>query len=625
METAEATSVHTGASSDDLYPIALLMDELRHDDVASRVQAMKRLDTIAIALGPERTRKELITFLEDVIPEDEDEVVAITAEELSKFVPYVGGPEFAPLLLPVLERIASCEEPIVREKAVDALNEISTSMSEAQIESDFIPLIQRLAKERWFSLHVAATGLFKSIIIRVLPELRKELLDLYYELIQDDSPMVRKAAATHLPEITDILTENFGYPGKSDDFHWDLVTSMFQFLVGDSQDSVKFLSVDVLISILKFERQIQDKSHLEELFRSLVLLIEDPSWRVRYMVADRFEQLAANFDDDKYTLNLVPRILDLMKDGEAEVKKAISKQLPGFAVLADKADSSVVLEQIVPCVAILSNDESEVVRSALASEITGLAPILGKESTIKHLLPVLVSMLKDEFSEVRLNIISNLQVVNEVIGIQLLSESLLPAITGLANDKLWRVRLAIIQQIPLLAEQLGVAFFDQALGQLCMEWLWDSVYSIREAAVANLQKLTKIFGEEWARSELIRRILEKEGEDFDNFTCRITCLFAVKSLVPVVNNSIIANDILPFIEKLERDAVPNIRFNVAKALLVVSKSLLVPGSDSGAYVDIVRSKIVPSLEELKNDEDVDVRYFAEQSLTSVKADLEGLS
>lgn len=68
--------------SDDLYPLALLMDELKHDDVSNRVEAMQKLDTIAIALGPERTRKELLPFLNDVAQDDEEEVFAVLANKL---------------------------------------------------------------------------------------------------------------------------------------------------------------------------------------------------------------------------------------------------------------------------------------------------------------------------------------------------------------------------------------------------------------------------------------------------------------------------------------------------------------------------------------------------------------
>jgi serine/threonine-protein phosphatase 2A regulatory subunit A len=68
--------------NEELYPIAVLIDELKvriarancsrdmkltslkHDDVLLRLNAIHRLSTIALALGPERTRDELIPFLD---------------------------------------------------------------------------------------------------------------------------------------------------------------------------------------------------------------------------------------------------------------------------------------------------------------------------------------------------------------------------------------------------------------------------------------------------------------------------------------------------------------------------------------------------------------------------------
>ena len=78
-----------------------------------------------------------------------------------------------------------------------------------------------------------------------------------------------------------------------------------------------------------------------------------------------------------------------------------------------------------------------------------------------------------------------------MIGIQQLSQSLLPAIVELAEDSKWRVRLAIIEYMPLLAGQLGMEFFDDKLNSLCMTWLIDHVYAIREAATNNLKKLVR--------------------------------------------------------------------------------------------------------------------------------------
>jgi hypothetical protein len=41
---------------DSLYPIAVLIDELRNEDVQLRLNSIKKLSTIALALGVERTR-----------------------------------------------------------------------------------------------------------------------------------------------------------------------------------------------------------------------------------------------------------------------------------------------------------------------------------------------------------------------------------------------------------------------------------------------------------------------------------------------------------------------------------------------------------------------------------------
>lgn len=92
------------------------MDELRSEDVQLRLNAIHRISTIALALGPERARDELIPFLQDSV-DDEDEVLLALAEELGRnFEEYIGGPEHAHLLLGPLENLSAVEETLVRDK-----------------------------------------------------------------------------------------------------------------------------------------------------------------------------------------------------------------------------------------------------------------------------------------------------------------------------------------------------------------------------------------------------------------------------------------------------------------------------------------------------------------------------
>lgn len=97
-------------------PLQLLVDELKSDDVQLRLNAIHRVSTIALALGPQRAREELIPFLSESV-DDEDEVILALAEELGRgFEEYIGGKEYAHLLLRPLETLSTVEETLVRDK-----------------------------------------------------------------------------------------------------------------------------------------------------------------------------------------------------------------------------------------------------------------------------------------------------------------------------------------------------------------------------------------------------------------------------------------------------------------------------------------------------------------------------
>lgn len=105
---------------------------------------------------------------------------------------------------------------------------------------------------------------------------------------------------------------------------------LFQHLASDDQDSVRLLTVDCLIAIEESVPKGEQASH-GVLLSSLRGLIEDKSWRVRYMVADRFERIAKAVDDEVVQRDLVPAFAKLLKDTEAEVRSAVAGQIPGVS------------------------------------------------------------------------------------------------------------------------------------------------------------------------------------------------------------------------------------------------------------------------------------------------------
>lgn len=124
-----------------LYPIAILIDELKNDDIQLRLNSIRRLSTIARALGEDRTRKELIPFLSEN-NDDDDEVLLAMADELGGFIAHVGGVDYAHVLLPPLESLCTVEETVVRDKAVESLCKIGSQMKERDVVEWFIPLVK---------------------------------------------------------------------------------------------------------------------------------------------------------------------------------------------------------------------------------------------------------------------------------------------------------------------------------------------------------------------------------------------------------------------------------------------------------------------------------------------------
>ncbi|KAK8940271.1 Serine/threonine-protein phosphatase 2A 65 kDa regulatory subunit A beta isoform [Platanthera guangdongensis] len=586
-----------------LYPIAILIDELKNEDIQLRLNSIRRLSTIARALGEERTRKELIPFLSEN-NDDDDEVLLAMAEELGVFIPYVGGVEYAHVLLPPLETLCTVEETCVRDKAVESLCRIGLQMKESEIVDWFVPLAKRLAAGEWFTARVSSCGLFHIAYPSSPDMLKAELRSIYGQLCQDDMPMVRRSAASNLGKFASTVEQSHL---KAD------VMSMFEDLTHDDQDSVRLLAVEGCASLGKLLEPSECVSHILPV---IINFSQDKSWRVRYMVANQLYELSEAVGPETTRSELVPAYVRLLRDNEAEVRIAAAGKVTKFSQILGP---ELAIQHILPCVKDLSSDSSQHVRSALASVIMGMAPVLRKDATIEQLLPIFLSLLKDEFPDVRLNIISKLDQVNQVIGIDLLSQSLLPAIVELAEDKHWRVRLAIIEYIPLLASQLGVRFFDDKLGALCMQWLEDKVFSIRDAAANNLKRLAEEFGPEWAMQHIVPQVLDNMNNP--HYLYRMTFLHAISLLSPVMGADITFQKLLPVIINASKDRppvafvtiilcgfrVPNIKFNVAKVL----QSFL-PIVDSS----VVEKTIRPCLVELTEDPDMDVRYFAGQALQS---------
>lgn len=171
------------------------------------------------------------------------------------------------------------------------------------------------------------------------------------------------------------------------------------------------------------------------------------------------------------------------------------------------------------------------------------------------------------------------------------------------------MRLAIIEYVPILAQELGQTFFNDKLLGLCMTWLSDSVHAIRDAAINNLKKLTVVFGVPWCQQNVLPKVIALFSHP--NYLYRMTTLVAVGVMADAVGGDVTAESLLPLVLRMANDPVPNIRFNVAKTLQLMTSVL---------PLAVVQNQVKPVLTQLlRDDTDADVKYYASTALVAAEA------
>jgi len=581
-------------SEEELYPISVLIEELKSEDVSIRLNSIRRLSTIALALGDARTRSELIPFLTDSL-DDEDEVLLAFGQELAKFVPLVGGPEHAHTILMPLEALAQVEETVVHDEAVKALNIIGASLSSAHTEQHFVPLIKKLAAEVGWAARVSACSLFAVAYPKVGAACQVDLIKEFAKLCVDDMPMVRRSAAGSLGPLAATSTMA---TVKSE------FIPLFSRLVADEQDNVRPLAVE---AILSFGHMLSQEDQLSLIAQPLHQASKDRSWRVRYVVAEKHSELEKVLGKEIARAELTPMLVRLLQDQEKEVRTQAALRVPFVCQELDAADRQTILNtNILRHVTDLCSDQSQHVRVAMASVLLDLGPVLGKEKSIEALVPLFIRLLKDDYYDVRLNIISKLDTLQKVVGKEVVVSKILSEVAALAEDPQWRVRLAICEQMPLLAKSLAADGFDSSklsLSSVSLNWLQDNVFAVREKAGASIAGVVAHFGDKWAGEKIYPKL--KTMSEEKAYLSRLTTAQVVRHLGPVVKGEAATQMLLPICMKLVKDGVPNVRFNACRAL-----AALVPNVDK----TVLAKEVKPKLTELAGDKDADVKFYSAEAL-----------
>jgi serine/threonine-protein phosphatase 2A regulatory subunit A len=418
---------------------------------------------------------------------------------------------------------------------------------------------------------------------------------MFATLVEDEMPMVRRATAANLGA--------FAASVSMDVVKSDLIPLWVR-LMGDDQDNVRPLAVEAAI---QFAKILSKEDNLAFVVQPLHAASKDRSWRVRYTLANKYAELEAELGTEIAKTEMTPMLVRLLQDQEKEVRMAAALKIPSIcAGLSNAERRTIIVTNVVQHVQSLCTDASQHVRVSISASLLELGPILGKEKSVEILVPLFVALLKDDYFDVRLNIISKLNILQDVVGKEAVQSQILTEVVLLADDPQWRVRLAICEQMPMLAKSLGADGFDSAklsLSAVCLNWLLDNVFAVRECATRTVAAVCDVFGDAWSKTKIFPRITAMASEKA--YLSRLTTLIAVKVMCENASADSATSVLLPIVAKLAKDTIPNVRFNAAQALkYLVTK----------VAKKTVTGEVVPLLKEMTADSDMDVKFYASSAL-----------
>lgn len=594
----------TNAQPQTIDPLELLKYEINSSDYAQSVHAPLKIVSVSLSIGPERTRNELLPYLYDtVIHIENDELLTNLAIVLQFVCELIGGSTYIKdsTVMLIYESLLCEEEYIVRQQASISLNILLVQLNKIDIINIFIPMLKKLCQGEWFTTRVSAANLFHAVYPLVNDNIQAELRVLYAQLCNDDTPMVRKKCY-----------ENLAVYGKSLQTQY-LCTDIYNVLdqiVNDDLDSIRSYAID---NIAQLTTYISHDDITVYILPILDKLIADQSWRIRMHLANTFPKITDYLlvtPNQLHSLHYIKLYSVLVKDLEPEVRNAATKCLAKSANNIKYGVSEYITNNILLA---LSNDSIQQIRVSFSEIIIELCPLYERDNTQKILLPIIQNLTRDESYEVRYNTLRNIDSLCTTIGSAGIVSQILPYYIELSKDQKWRVRYSIICNCNYLTKLLGEKIFHKRIQPILISALNDHVFAIREIACIQIGLIIEQLGDEWASEKLFNNVFTIFDTQI-NYLHRITCLMIIQQSIQYCSVVICDQYLFPILYQASIDDVPNVKLSAAKTLISFIQKY-----DS----QLIRDKIQPLVDALKDDSDCDVRYFANKTDSIIQQKLAG--
>ncbi|XP_066253195.1 serine/threonine-protein phosphatase PP2A 65 kDa regulatory subunit-like [Euwallacea similis] len=489
-------------STDDLHDLEIFKDAFSEENLELHITTIQNLDLLAKKLGPSATREELLELVKKHYVELHDEALLHLADQLRKFVPLVGGLQHSEIIFQLLGKLCVTGETIVREKAIETIVCILETLDLAQVENFLLPVVNDLIKNDWFTSKCSAVDLFPYLYPKLSEAKRSELRNNFKTLIQDDSPMVRREAASVCVGFVGVMEEEF------------LVSEfvpIFQDIAQDPMDSVRVGTIDIALALFK---RVKKESLQECIFKTVEDTSDDVSWKIRQRLASSIALIQQQVLHGKYRGKIVALLQKLTQDSDPEVRMLVALNLfnycehlkESYATYGEKNFEAVFEQSIMVAIQKLAVDESENVRLALCSNILPLRSLLSEECFKKNIVSFLLeTLINEESIAIQAKFLFGLSSLSDKVDLTDSLDEIKNSIRAVIvrSHTNWRARRSVVATFVDVAKFCSSDYFSTHFKAYYATLLGDSIFAIRRTAATILPVISKHYGIKWSSEHLV--------------------------------------------------------------------------------------------------------------------------
>ena len=615
--------------SEDIKKVSMVSTNMRSKIQSIRLFCAKKLTDLGKLLGISRIDDEIIPFITDLILnyEDDGEVLSEFSNQLLNLLIILKeNNKFSFIGIRSLEILAGNDDEIVRQTSIKNILKLIELLDEDYISSEIFPLMKRLI-DNDLKTKMSCCYLFPAVYSKLKdPSVKKELLQVYYDISQEDPPSVRRAAADNIKFFCNV----------NDPEVISLLIKLYNKFIVDKVDIVKIHTIESTKSLLEkispdikepvtSEPKKENETTTEEnktkepneqnsreklVFSFTTSMCKEKAWRVKYAAAECISQICEIFTQQFFETNFVPLLLIFLKDKEAEVKCAV---LTFFDKYFEYLSLDKFKEQFLKIFVTLSTDTNLHVRSVFACTILKCIPFFKKDEQLMNndIMPMLTKLLKDEIVEVQYAAIENLDKIILLSNddVDIVNKYILPIIQeGMANKK-WRFRYLVAENLAKVVGKLPKDKLMDTFFPIITQLFNDHASEIRKEAWKIVEEIEKNV----YKSFIYEKIwdIQKEKMSSKNYILRIASMKSIDYLKQYYPKNDLKDIIIPFIvENAKKEKVPNVKFSACEVLASLVNYL---GREAK-----VKKMAEDYISSLTNDQDEDVAFFSKKAIQDLK-------